>query len=352
MGQKFSEMLKGKLRDPIWQFIGALIALAGLFLPFILNSSTGQSTSSVSSPSTEKVMIYPTTRKALLNFPKVLSPRTRLLIDGKEEQDVRLFIYFVQYKGNHPLRKADFESPIHATLPKNRKILVVQKASDTEGPYRVAEKSGSVVMETQPPIDFEITQIDQQNFEIKPLLMNPNEWFKVEIYTASRNSDPKAPKSPPTGGEPVADDQYSIASEINWSCRIAGIACPARFEFELDNIPLSEGPWFLEYEIYHRGWSIYFIVLFTIINMIMILILAKNSKAVQAITLKEVFVLSFAVISTMSVSEILADWLFNDHPLSTQPIIARVQLAVHICLFIALALPILVRRYKAPATNA
>jgi len=37
--------------------------------------------------------------------------------------------------------------------------------------------------ESLPPV--EIKKLDDQRFEVEPAMMNPGDWFKIEIYTAA-----------------------------------------------------------------------------------------------------------------------------------------------------------------------
>jgi hypothetical protein len=349
---KLLDILKKKLRDPIWQAIGALLALVGLFVPFFIGSSTNNSPNPLSSPDSKEVMIYSTTSKSLINFPETLSARTRLFIDGKEEQDVKLYIYFIEYKGVNPLRKGDFEVPIRGSVPQDRKIITVQKSLDPTGPLKLDKESGSIREERAAPIDFDVSLKDQHNFEIKPMLMNPGEWFKVEIYTSARLPDTKAAKSPVTMNTPDKKvSSQNLSSEITWSCRIADIKCPAPFRLELDHIRFNEVPWFLQFQIRHYGWAIYFMVFFTVLNVILLLILAKSARVIQPMSVKEILIFSLGVVSSLAVSEILADWLFNHNNLNKQPFISRMQLLAHVILFIVLLFPIVLRKIKASPIN-
>ncbi|HEU4597140.1 MAG TPA: hypothetical protein VFS10_18560 [Pyrinomonadaceae bacterium] len=345
---------KEKLRDPIWQAVGALIALVSLFLPFLFGASMNSSSNPAGSAESGKVMIFPTTSVSLINFPEALTERTRLLIDGKEEQDVRLYIFYVEYRGNRPLRKDDFEAPIRGSLPQDRKIITVQKSPDAKKSLWRDESGHESNEERAPAIDFEITLNNQQNFEIKPMLMNPGEWFKLEVYTSARTSDAKATKTPTPVPTSTPDGKGTIQnkpSEITWVCRIAGVRCPAPYEPRANRSRLLQEPWFLQVYLEHQGWAIYFIVLFVVVNLMLILILAKIAGIVQPLSFTEMLFISVIVVSSLSVSEVLADWLFKDNALDKQPLVSTVLLFIHAILFIILLVYIIATRKKAASRN-
>jgi hypothetical protein len=327
------------VRDPIWQFIGVIIAL----LPWMFNSFAGDAPPSLLD--SQKLMIYSTTRQAFLDFPEPLRSRTRLTLNGHEERDVRLFIYFVEYSGQQPLREEDFKTPVSGVVPQDRKIIAVQRGGDTKGPLRLVKESGHIEeagQESLTPV--EIKKLDDQRFEVVPAMMNPGDWFKIEIYTAANNPVAQKSKTPVSPTPEINDTTKSALPEITWTCRVAGVKCPAPFARQSTSMRASEKLWFLKVKINHRGWSIYFIVLFTIINTILLFKLAQHNGAARPRSMKELFIIALAIASSLSAAEVLADRLFNSKSVGTQPLISTIQLSLHGLLFLLLALPIVIRR--------
>src|ERR1044071_674296 len=132
MNRKLMIRIKEKLRDPIWQSIGALIAFITLISSFFIGNLFVQPRP----PFPNRLIFSSDTSKDLIDFPETVSQRTQIMIDGKEVRGLRLFIYRLEYRGGQPVRSADFEEPIRGKIPKNRKLIAVQKAANLEGPYR------------------------------------------------------------------------------------------------------------------------------------------------------------------------------------------------------------------------
>src|SRR6266849_6246892 len=98
--QGFTSTLKKILTNPAWaSVLVAIVAVVVTIAIYLLNASTSQNR-----PSDNKVMIYSTTDKTLTDFPSAVAGRTRILIDGKDEKNVKFYEYIVDYHGEHPLR--------------------------------------------------------------------------------------------------------------------------------------------------------------------------------------------------------------------------------------------------------
>lgn len=299
-----------------------------------------------------KVRIYLTNSKTLTDVPKTVAARTRVLIDDKDEKDVRFFEYIVDYQGNHPLLKADFEAPIRARVPENRKIIAIQRSEESLSVPSRIDKNGHTGQAGEPQVAFEAQVTDQRTFEIKPMLMNPNDWFRVEVYTSAvfQEAKLKTPADKSTGEATGGQGVYPSNSEINWSCRIAGVSCPAGLYDSLDLAKLSRAnsssaPF--NPSITHSGWSIYFIILFTNFNLIFVLLLARRGRVARARPVTRMILFVFVVSLSMAIGEILASWLidgtglsfpWSDSPsLSLQDPVATVLVFIDLILVLLLA---------------
>jgi hypothetical protein len=335
--RNLTDSLKKKLRDPIWQFFGVLLALITLLSSLIiayLVFPTGRSTPS-------RVMIATETAKDLTDFPEPVSKRMRFLIDDKEERDLRLFIYRIEYKGDQPIRSWDFEKPMRGTIPTTRKLVAVQTSPNLEGPLRVDRETGRAERDTKPPINFEVSIIDPQTFEIKPVLMNPGEWFGIEIYTSAQDSDNS--KLPAPTPPDQAEKTRRLHSEISWSCHVAGVQCPGQWDFGLDFEFLgTDAPWFLQISVDHEGWAVYVIVLFTVVNLLLMVLLAKTARLGEARPAIQVILFSLAIASSLASAEVATDWLFPDRILGVvfdlgQPLFAYTIFWLNVSIIIGLA---------------
>ena len=113
MSKKLRTKVKRVLGDPVWQSIAAFIAFMTLIvtlLGIVLVRPHPQGTN--------RVIFSSDTSKELTDFPEPVSNRMQILIDGKEERAIRLFIVRVEYKGEQPIHLGDFEGPIRASIPR------------------------------------------------------------------------------------------------------------------------------------------------------------------------------------------------------------------------------------------
>ena len=207
-----------KYRNPIWKVGGAIaLVLLGVLGSFFLTS--------VKEKRARALLIDLDTSKELTDFLEPVGARTRILVDGKEEQGLALSVYVVQYLGDEPLRVADFEGAIIGAVPAGRKIIAVQKSSNSNAPYRY--EKGKFATATGESLSFQASKKNDTICEIQPLLMNPGEWFRLEIYTADQIA--QGTPSP----DPTADLKFITHGDVTWSCHIADVKCPADRYFDM-----------------------------------------------------------------------------------------------------------------------
>jgi hypothetical protein len=296
-------------KSPVWNSIAALAAIIGIAIPFVVGYIVGFRTKPVGP---NRLIIDSDTQKFLIEFPGSVSARTRILIDGKEEQDLRLFVYRVQYKGSKPLRPDDFEEPLRGVLSSDRKLIAVQRASNLEGPRRYDEQTHRSDRDPAPPINFEARIVDGQHFEIKPLLMNPGEWFGIEMYTSSAGA--ATPVKP--------SDQYDVLRrEITWSCHVAEVVCPASLDLNLDlgDVGFNK-PWYLLVFIYHFGAGVYVLALLTTINLLTLVILARATQLRHWGVVTQLLLLAIAVPLSLFSGEASVHWIIDEYPFNIEPV--------------------------------
>ena len=81
--------LKKKLRDPIWQPIGVFSAFTTLISSLLLSNLIFRPHPSLAN----RLIFSSDTAKDLTDFPEAVSKRLQIFVDGKEERDLRLFIF-------------------------------------------------------------------------------------------------------------------------------------------------------------------------------------------------------------------------------------------------------------------
>jgi hypothetical protein len=332
-----SSSIKKKLRDPIWQFVGVILAFISLLTPLIIASLLSSPTKQIPN----RIIMSSETSKYLTDFSEPVSKRMRVLIDNKEERDLRLFVFRIEYKGNAPVRSADFEIPIRGRIPSNRKLVSVQKASNLEGPTRFNKETGHFERDKKPSINFEVEILDEHSFQIKPTLMNPGEWLGIEIYTATADN---------SNSVPITDsaEKYRIlSSEVTWSCHVAGVECPGTLDLGIDFDYLGfNAPWYLQVYVTHEGWSVYAILLFSIMSLLSMVLLAKAAGLQEANAITQILLFSIAIASSITSAEVAADWLFPDLLDIGQPILAWVIFWLNISAIIVLAIVAIWRKKR------
>lgn len=233
-----------------------------------------------------------------------VSRRMQILVDGKEEKGIRLFTFQIEFKSEKPLRPEDFDGPIKAHIPDNRKLLGVQKTENAKRPFRLDKTTEKLVRDERQPVEFELSIVDQHNFQIKPILMNPGEWLSIDVYTAAMD---------PSNYAPLSDEleRYKEREgEIKWTCHIASVECPGHFDFERDSDPSINQPAFLQVAIQHVGWSVYAIVLFAVVDLLALTLLGKRGGFSRFPTYVQLISFSIAITLSICSGEILADSIF------------------------------------------
>lgn len=102
----------------------------------------------------------------------------------------------------------------------------------------------------------------------------------------------------------------------------------------------------------------YFIVLFTIVNLLLMVILGKTARLHEAMPLIQVVLFSLAVASSIASAEIAADWLFPDSVFGIlldlgQPLYAYIIFWLNVSIIIGLAaIPILKKKKGWASANS
>lgn len=150
------------LRDPLWQFIGAILALAALPFAFWLYQ--------LQKP--RKELAYAVlSRRRLLSVATELRGRVHITVDEKTVEDIYLLIVGVKNSGNLPILESDF-----VFTPKVR----------TSGDSQLV----SVEVTKFSPSNLQI-QLDlvEDTFSFSPLLLNPGDYFVVQALISGKSPE-------------------------------------------------------------------------------------------------------------------------------------------------------------------
>ncbi|WP_132545846.1 hypothetical protein [Plasticicumulans lactativorans] len=151
------------LRDPIWQFVGAFLALLTIGLSYALYRSQRE----------RKDLSY----DIVLNSP-ILSVieedegKLQLLYEGHPIKDPRILFVYVENTGNTPIPASDYERPIALDFGEGAKVLSAVVA------FTVPK---SLILELERK-DHVVT--------IKPALLNPGDSARLKLLVSHYGASP------------------------------------------------------------------------------------------------------------------------------------------------------------------
>lgn len=150
------------LRDPIWQFVGALLALLGLGAAFWVYWLQTQ---------TKELAFGLLSSRRPLSISDELSSRVTVLLDGKQIGNLHLLIYALKNSGNRAIAQDDWERPFSLSF-----------GADTIVSAEIA---------TQTPMNLgAMIEVKQSQISIVPLLFNPGDQLIIKILVSSRKPAP------------------------------------------------------------------------------------------------------------------------------------------------------------------
>lgn len=149
------------LRDPIWQFIGAFLALIAIGMSiylFILQKN-------------KKALSYRIiTETALLTVNEEIKGKLKIVYENVPVQDVHLLVMKIENSGNVPITSSDFEEPLTFSFGETTQIL--------------SAETTDVVPRTLKPI---ISIKDSNKIILEPTLLNGKDNFVVKLLLAQYN---------------------------------------------------------------------------------------------------------------------------------------------------------------------
>jgi len=138
------------LRDSIWQFIGAILALITIILILVQRK--------------RKALSY----KIISNTPLVkikedLKGRLQVLFDEKPVENIYLIIINFINSGNLPIKSADYESPVNLNFNEDVQLLTAE------------------VIDTKPKTLEVSAKIEGTKVLLKPTLLNGNDSITIKV---------------------------------------------------------------------------------------------------------------------------------------------------------------------------
>jgi hypothetical protein len=141
------------LRDPLWQFVGAVVAVLALVLSVVIALAQRQ----------RKRLGYDIeTATPVLTMREELAGRLKVLLDDAPVEDLGLYILRISNHGNVPIRPADYDRPIKITFGADSQILSAE------------------VTEQRPSNLGAAVTFDSSCVTIQPLLLNARDSFQMK----------------------------------------------------------------------------------------------------------------------------------------------------------------------------
>lgn len=145
------------IRDPLWQFVGAILALVAIALSILLPLIQRRS---------KRLSYEVISKTALLNIDKEITGRVEILLDGKPIKDVSLAVVKIINSGTVPIPANDYERPICLRFGNNARILS----------YEIIDR---IPESLQPKIYMK--DENEANVTLEPVLMNGGDSVSLKV---------------------------------------------------------------------------------------------------------------------------------------------------------------------------
>ncbi len=141
-------------RDPAWQFIGVLLALAAIFLTYVVYRRQ----------QLRKRLTYDVvSRNQLLTVKEELAGKLSILYEGRPAKAISVLVVRLWNSGNQPIQAADYERPISFLIQEPGTVL----SADIIDVYPSSLNPGLA--------------IDENKVHIEPVLLNPDDSLTLKI---------------------------------------------------------------------------------------------------------------------------------------------------------------------------
>lgn len=147
------------LRDPLWQFVGAIFALLALPAAFWIHLHQRE----------RKEIAYGIlSSRRLISLSSELRGRVEITLDGKTVKDVHLLVIGIKNSGNTPIIESDFVHPPSVRASKGTEFIS-------------AEITKHLPSNLQPTLTLYSDQL-----EVRPLLLNPGDYISIQALASGQ----------------------------------------------------------------------------------------------------------------------------------------------------------------------
>lgn len=145
------------LRDPVWQFIGAVLAAIATGAAFWIYWLQRQ---------TKELAFGIVSSRRLLSVADEVSSRVTVQLDGKAVTNLHLLVYGLKNSGHRAVAPSDFERPLSISF--------------SEGQVVSAEVA------SQAPANLGVTLVvTESNIELQPLLLNAGDQILIQVLLSA-----------------------------------------------------------------------------------------------------------------------------------------------------------------------
>ena len=143
--------------DPIWQFIGVILAVVAILATFIIYYLQKER---------KRLSYQILNENRILTFSEELEGRLQVLFEGNPTNDISLLVIKITNTGNKAITATDYETPIKFHTGNDSKIL-------------------SAAITSVNPSNLNISLVvDEIDFLIQPILLNPKDSIEIKCLVS------------------------------------------------------------------------------------------------------------------------------------------------------------------------
>lgn len=301
----------GVLSNPSWSGIGVIISVIGVGLSVLISYDIYRRSTQLSNLHVEREYW-----SIPFGYGDSVHRHVSIAIDGVSAKSVIVYSYSIQNTGHAAILPNDYIEPIRVV---------------TQSPWQILTVEGADSSITG--IKSEWTKVATDTFQMKPMLLNPNDRIRFLVFT--------------TNAEKVVTYEDAFSTPIpdpQWSARIINI--PSLDVTRPKSARETSGLGIFYFSTSFEGWSLYWFAIISILLFVVGIELHNRFLRLPVTTWKYRFV----IISVMCLSLATADTILVPfYPGSTWVWASYVLVMLHVSLFIYLSLPAI--RHKSPPQN-
>lgn len=145
------------LRDPLWQFVGAIVAVFSIFVALSVHRLQVK---------IHELAIGLVFSRPLLSVADELTSHVKIELDGREVKNLHLLVFGVKNSGRQAITASDFERPLSISFANGE---VVSASIASQSP----ENMGAIVKSSESRV------------ELMPLLLNPEDQVLVQVLLSA-----------------------------------------------------------------------------------------------------------------------------------------------------------------------